>query len=118
MQYVFIEKVECLYAKSILQVVIIKMGNLMQNKAIQLLWILKVFCASTLRIINVRSLKILSFISGNTPLHLAVMLGHKGKHTMLWILKKKYDYMITEIGRLHWNQGEEVAHFAWFGEPW
>jgi hypothetical protein len=24
----------------------------------------------------------------------------------------------TEIGRLHWNQGEEVAHFAWFGEPW
>jgi hypothetical protein len=38
MQYVFIEKVECLYAKSILQVVIIKMGNLMQNKAIQLLY--------------------------------------------------------------------------------
>jgi len=25
---------------------------------------------------------------------------------------------LTEIGRLHWNQGEEVAHFAWFGEPW
>ena len=24
---------------------------------------------------------------------------------------------LTEIGRLHWNQGEEVAHFAWFGEP-
>ena len=23
----------------------------------------------------------------------------------------------TEIGRFHWNQGEEVAHFAWFGEP-
>ena len=25
--------------------------------------------------------------------------------------------LLTEIGRLHWNQGEEVAHFAWFGEP-
>jgi hypothetical protein len=24
---------------------------------------------------------------------------------------------LTEIGRLHWNQGEEVAHFAWFSEP-
>jgi hypothetical protein len=24
---------------------------------------------------------------------------------------------LTEIGRLHWNQGEEVAHFAWFCEP-
>ena len=24
---------------------------------------------------------------------------------------------LTEIGRLHWNQGEEVTHFAWFGEP-
>jgi hypothetical protein len=23
---------------------------------------------------------------------------------------------LTEIGRLHWNQGEEVAHFAWFDE--
>jgi hypothetical protein len=52
----------------------------------------------------------------------------------MWILKKKYDYwwkntdlkrltgrlklrFLTEIGRLHWNQDEEVAHFAWFGEP-
>ena len=25
---------------------------------------------------------------------------------------------LTEIGRFHCNQGEEVAHFAWFGEPW
>ena len=24
---------------------------------------------------------------------------------------------LTEIGRFHWNQGERVAHFAWFGEP-
>jgi hypothetical protein len=24
---------------------------------------------------------------------------------------------LTEIGQFHWNQGEEVAHFAWFGEP-
>ena len=24
---------------------------------------------------------------------------------------------LTEIVRFHWNQGEEVAHFAWFGEP-
>ena len=24
---------------------------------------------------------------------------------------------LTEIGRFHWNQGEEVAHFTWFGEP-
>jgi hypothetical protein len=27
-------------------------------------------------------------------------------------------HFLTEIGRLHWNQGKEVAHFAWFGEPW
>ena len=50
-------------------------------------------------------------------------------------MKKKYDYwwkkygfektdratkirFFTEIGRFHWNQGKEVAHFAWFGEPW
>jgi hypothetical protein len=25
---------------------------------------------------------------------------------------------LTEIGRFHWNQGEKVAHFAWFSEPW
>jgi hypothetical protein len=25
---------------------------------------------------------------------------------------------LTEIGRFHWNQGKEVAHFVWFGEPW
>jgi hypothetical protein len=25
---------------------------------------------------------------------------------------------LTEIGRFHWNQGDNVAHFAWFGEPW
>jgi hypothetical protein len=24
----------------------------------------------------------------------------------------------TEIGQFHWNQGEKVSHFAWFGEPW
>jgi hypothetical protein len=24
---------------------------------------------------------------------------------------------LTEIGQFHCNQGEEVAHFAWFGEP-
>ena len=24
---------------------------------------------------------------------------------------------LTEIAQFHWNQGEEVAHFAWFGEP-
>jgi hypothetical protein len=24
---------------------------------------------------------------------------------------------LTEIGRFHWNQGEKVTHFAWFGEP-
>jgi hypothetical protein len=23
---------------------------------------------------------------------------------------------LTEIGRFHWHQGEEVAHFTWFGE--
>ena len=26
--------------------------------------------------------------------------------------------LLTEIGQLHWNQGKEVTHFAWFGEPW
>ena len=25
---------------------------------------------------------------------------------------------LTEIGQFHWNQGEKVTHFAWFGEPW
>ena len=25
---------------------------------------------------------------------------------------------LTEIGRFHWSQGEKVAHFTWFGEPW
>jgi hypothetical protein len=25
-------------------------------------------------------------------------------------------HFLTEIGWFHWNQGEEVAHFAWFGE--
>jgi hypothetical protein len=25
---------------------------------------------------------------------------------------------LTEIGQFHWNQGKEVAHFTWFGEPW
>ena len=24
---------------------------------------------------------------------------------------------LTEIGRFHGHQGEEVAHFTWFGEP-
>jgi uncharacterized membrane protein len=24
---------------------------------------------------------------------------------------------LTEIGRFHWNQGEDVTHFTWFGEP-
>ena len=37
------------------------------------------------------------------------------KNTDLKRLKLRF---MTEIGRLHWNQGEEVAHFAWFGEPW
>jgi len=37
------------------------------------------------------------------------------KNTDLKRLKLRF---LTEIGRLHWNQGEEVAHFAWFGEPW
>ena len=44
----------------------------------------------------------------------------------VWLLVKKIrtwkDWLklrfLTEIGRLHWNQGEEVAHFAWFGESW
>ena len=46
-----------------------------------------------------------------------------------WLLVKKNTYLkrltewlklrfLTEIGRFHWNQGEKVAHFAWFGEPW
>jgi hypothetical protein len=50
----------------------------------------------------------------------------KGK---VWILVKKNTDLkrltgrlklrfLTEIGRFHWNQGEKVTHFAWFGEPW
>ena len=41
----------------------------------------------------------------------------------VWLLEKKILTgrlklrFLTEIGRFHWNQGEEVAHFAWFGEP-
>jgi len=54
---------------------------------------------------------------------------------IMWILKKKYDYglkntdfqrligwlklcLMAGIGRIHWNQGKKVTHFAWFGEPW
>jgi hypothetical protein len=37
------------------------------------------------------------------------------KNTDLKRLKLRF---LSEIGRLHWNQGEEVAHFAWLGEPW
>ena len=44
----------------------------------------------------------------------------------VWLLVEKIrtwkDWLklrfLTEIGRFHWNQGEEVAHFTWFGEPW
>ena len=50
----------------------------------------------------------------------------KGK---VWILVKKNTDLkrltgrlklrfLTEIGWFHWNQGEKVTHFAWFGEPW
>ena len=52
-----------------------------------------------------------------------------------WILKKKYDYwwrntdlqrltgrfklpLLAGIGRFQQNQGEIVAHFVWFYEPW
>jgi hypothetical protein len=43
----------------------------------------------------------------------------------VWLLVKKIltwkDWLklhfLTEIGRFHWNQGEKVAHFAWFGDP-
>jgi hypothetical protein len=33
-------------------------------------------------------------------------------------LKRLKLRFLTEIGRLHWNPGEKVAHFVWFGEPW
>ena len=39
------------------------------------------------------------------------------KNTDLKRLKRLKLRFLTEIGRFHWNQGEEVAHFAWFGEP-
>jgi hypothetical protein len=46
--------------------------------------------------------------------------GSGERNVKIWIdfqkrLKLRF---LTEIGRLHWNQGEEVAHFAWFGQPW
>jgi hypothetical protein len=33
------------------------------------------------------------------------------------VLSTNTDIKTQEIGQFHWNQGEEVAHFAWFGEP-
>ena len=38
------------------------------------------------------------------------MIGEKNTD-----LKRLKLHFLTKIGRLHWNQGEEVAHFDWFG---
>jgi hypothetical protein len=31
---------------------------------------------------------------------------------------KMVETLRAEIRWFHWNQGEKVTHFAWFGEPW
>jgi hypothetical protein len=53
------------------------------------------------------------------------MASNDLKRMQLTSLKKKTDlkrltgrlklHLLTEIGQFHWNQGEKVAHFAWFG---
>jgi hypothetical protein len=45
----------------------------------------------------------------------------------VWLLVNKIDLkrltgrlklrFLTEIGWFHWNRGEKVVHFAWFGDP-
>ena len=46
----------------------------------------------------------------------------------VWLLVKKYWLPKTDIATktlpfagiwwFHWTQGENVAHFSWFGKPW
>ena len=50
---------------------------------------------------------------------------HVNIEEKVWLLVKKIQTwkdwpklrFLIEIGWFYWNQGEEVAHFAWFGEP-
>jgi hypothetical protein len=43
-------------------------------------------------------------------------IANKWKEIQIEIQKITTTCFLTEIGRFHWNQGEKVAHFAWFGE--
>ena len=44
----------------------------------------------------------------------------------VWLLVKQFQKLtgrlnlrlIAGIEQFYWNQGEKVAHFDWFGEPW
>jgi hypothetical protein len=47
-----------------------------------------------------------------------MIIGEKNTDLKKRLTQRLKLRFLTEIGRLHWNQGEEVAHFAWFGEPW
>jgi len=46
-----------------------------------------------------------------------MIIGEKNTDLKRLTVRLKLRFL-TEIGRLHWNQGEKVVHFAWFGEPW
>jgi hypothetical protein len=46
----------------------------------------------------------------------SMIIGEKNTDLKRLIGRLKLRFL-TEIGRFHWNQGEKVAHFAWFGEP-
>ena len=69
------------------------------------------------KILNIKSC--MGQISGTWELFLCeywrknMIIGEKNMD-----LKRLKLRFLTEMGRFHWNQGEEVAHFAWFGEPW
>ena len=54
-----------------------------------------------------------------------LLMHEYGRKSMI-ISEKKADFQRlngwltfwTGIRRFHWNQGNNVAHFTWFGEPW
>ena len=86
--------------------------------------ILKKGCNQQVRnkILNIKS------CIGQTSGSWGLLMCEYGRKSMI-ICEKKYwlpkaDRSLklltlrAEIGWFHWNQGEKVTHFAWFGEPW
>jgi hypothetical protein len=46
-----------------------------------------------------------------------MIIGEKNMDLKRLTERLKLRFLI-EIGRFHWNQGEEIAHFDWFSESW